>query len=86
LRGGVFDRFGGGEVVRFVSGFVPGEGSTAALVVDVEFVTLPAEFVLAEIHNYFSVLGEGFEVVIGSNNNVLSTPMEAVLSPLMGLN
>jgi hypothetical protein len=55
-------------------------------VVDVEFVTLPAEFVLAEIHNYFSVLGEGFEVVIGSNNNVLSTPMEAVLSPLMGLN
>ena len=59
MRGGVFDRFGGGEVVRFVSGFVPGEGSTVALVVDVEFVTLPLEFVLAEIHYYFSVLRFG---------------------------
>jgi hypothetical protein len=86
LRGDVFDQFDGGKVVCFVSGFVPGGGSTVAVVVDVGFVTLPLEFFLAKTHNYFSVLGEGFRMVIGSNNNALSKPMEAVLSPLMRLN
>jgi hypothetical protein len=86
LRGDVFGSIGGGEVVCFVSDYIPGDGATVAVVVDVEFVTLPLEFSLAETHNYFSVLGEGFEVVIGSNSNVLSMPMEAVLSPLMRLN
>jgi hypothetical protein len=64
----------------FVSGAFPELGTTAAVMNGVEFVMLPLDFTQAKIHNYFSTPKDECKVCINSNSNILSMPLEVVLS------
>jgi hypothetical protein len=80
LRGDEFSPISESKSVCLSLEAFPELGTTAVVMIGVEFVMLPLDFIQAKIHNYFKAPKDECEVCINSNSSVLSMPLEVVLS------